>query len=122
HPMIGSMEEAGGRLEAVHSMFRTEANEFVSTGTYADPTLRLEPLTAYDWSWTVAGMVSALLDAGLRIDRLRELPGSGGKCYPGLTLDPEGWWRLPGDPLPLLVACRAVKRPPEQVGRSRVRD
>ena len=109
HPMIGSMEEAGGRLEAVHSMFRTEANEFVSTGTYADPTLRLEPLTAYDWSWTVAGMVSALLDAGLRIDRLRELPVSGWKCYPSMTLDPEGWWRLPGDPLPLLVACRAVK-------------
>lgn len=109
HPIIGSIEEVEGRLEAVQSMFRTEANEFVSTGTYADPTVLLEPLAAYDWSWTVAGMVSALLDAGLRIERLRELPVSGWRRYPSMTLDREGWWRLPGDPLPLLVACRATK-------------
>ena len=54
-------------------------------------------------------MVSALLDAGLIIERLRELPVSAWQCFPSMTIDSEGWWRLPGDPLPLLVACRAGK-------------
>jgi hypothetical protein len=26
-----------------------------------------------------------------------------------MVQDAEGWWRLPNDPLPLLVACRALK-------------
>lgn len=109
HPITGSVEEVDGRLEAAHSVFRTEASEFVSTGTYADPAVRLEPIAAYEWSWTVAGMVSALLDAGLIIERLRELPVSAWQRFPSMTIDSEGWWRLPGDPLPLLIACRAGK-------------
>jgi hypothetical protein len=54
-------------------------------------------------------MVSALIDAGLRVERLRELPLDTWRRFPSMTRDEGGWWRLPDDPLPLLVACRAVK-------------
>jgi hypothetical protein len=43
------------------------------------------------------------------VERLRELPVGSWQRFPSMTLDDHGWWRLAGDPLPLLVACRAVK-------------
>ena len=109
HPIALCFEEEAGRLELRHPLFQREPFEVESTGTYADPDITLPAATSYQWSWTVAGMTSALIDGGLRVERLRELPLGSWRRFPGMRRDDEGWWRLPGDPLPLLVACRAVK-------------
>jgi SAM-dependent methyltransferase len=109
HPMAACFEEVDGRMDVAHPLFQREPFEVVSTGTYADAGAVLPAVRNYQWSWTVAGMVSALIDAGLRVERLRELPVDCWQRFPSMTLDERGWWRLPGDPLPLLVACRAVK-------------
>jgi SAM-dependent methyltransferase len=109
HPIAESMEEVGGRLELAYPMFQREPFETDGTQTYADLRLRLPASPNYQWSWSVAGMVSALIDAGLRIERLKELPILTWQRFPSMTRDAGGWWRLPTDPLPLLVACRAVK-------------
>lgn len=109
HPFATCFAEVDGRLELTHPLFSTEPFEEDSTETYAEPGLALPPHRSYQWSWTVGGMVSALIGAGLRVERLRELPLGAWRRFPSMTRDADGWWRLPGDPLPLLVACRAVK-------------
>jgi SAM-dependent methyltransferase len=109
HPVAACFREVNGRLDLKDPLFQREPFEVVSTRTYADTETEMPPRTNYQWSWTVGGMVSALIDAGLRVERLRELPIDTWRRFHSMTLDDEGWWRLPGDPLPLLVACRAVK-------------
>ncbi len=109
HPITCCFEEVDGSLELAHPLFQREPFELVTTTTYADTSAALPPSPNFQWSWTVAGMVSALIDAGLRVELLRELPLAEWQRFPSMTLDEQGWWRLPRDPLPLLVACRAVK-------------
>jgi SAM-dependent methyltransferase len=109
HPIATCFEEVDGRLELTHPLFSSEPYEEESTETYAEPGRSLPPRRNYQWAWTVGGMVGALIDAGLRIERLRELPLSEWRRFPSMTRDADGWWRMPNDPLPLLVACRACK-------------
>jgi len=53
--------------------------------------------------------VNALADAGLRIDHLAELPVDLRQRHPTMTLSPDGFYHLPGDPIPLLLTCTATK-------------
>jgi hypothetical protein len=50
-----------------------------------------------------------LINAGLRIERLRELPVDVRQRVPSMVQSDDGFWRLPGDPLPLMVACVATR-------------
>lgn len=109
HPVAECFEEVDGRLELTYPLFQRESFDIVTTGTYADASARLTPRENHQWAWTVAGMVSSLIGAGLRVEELRELPLSHWQRFASMTRDAEGWWRLPRDPLPLIVACRAVK-------------
>ncbi len=109
HPVAACFEEVDGRLELTYSPFQREPSEWMATDTYADRSVAMDPSPMYEWSWTVSGMVSALIGAGLRVEGLRELPVSSWQRFPAMVQDAEGWWRLPDDPLPLLVACRALK-------------
>jgi SAM-dependent methyltransferase len=109
HPLAACVDVVDGSLHLARPFFSSEPVETTATSTYADPDAVLAPQVNYQWSWTVAGMVSALIDAGLRVDRLRELPLGSWQRFPGMRLDEQGWWRLPEDPIPLLVACRARK-------------
>jgi len=109
HPLAGCVEEVDGRFEVRHPLLGGEPFELHTTGTYADLTIELPSRVNYQWSWPVATVVSSLIDAGLRVERLRELPVDSWQRFPSMTRDGDGWWRLPGDPLPLTVACRAVK-------------
>jgi SAM-dependent methyltransferase len=110
HPIAACFEEVEGRLELTYPMFRREPFEMLATETYADPAVELPATRNYQWSWSVGDVAGSLIDAGLRIERLRELPYSDFRRFPSMTGDADGWWRLPDDPLPLLLVCRAVKR------------
>jgi SAM-dependent methyltransferase len=109
HPVAECFEEVDGRLVLTYPLFQRESFDTVDTTTYADPAARLAPRPNHQWSWPVASTVSSLIGAGLRIEDLRELPVSHWRRFASMTLDAGGWWRLAGDPLPLIVACRAVK-------------
>jgi len=109
HPYASGFAEVDGRLELRYSLFQREPFELVTSTTYAGDEVLPAARANFQWTWTVSGMVSGLVDAGLRVERLRELPVETWRRFPSMTLDQDGWWRLPGDPLPLLVACRAVK-------------
>lgn len=109
HPIALCFEQVNARLDLAHPLFRQEPFEVVATATYADPSVELPPSRNYQWSWSVGDMVTALIDARLRVERLRELPISSWQRFSSMTRGPDGWWRLPDDPIPLLVVCRAVK-------------
>ncbi|HYW26670.1 MAG TPA: class I SAM-dependent methyltransferase [Terriglobales bacterium] len=109
HPIAACFTEDEGRLELRCSLFQEVPFEYLTRTTYAGDEVLPQARQNFQWSWTVSGMVTALIDAGLRVDRLRELPIMTWRRFPSMTRDDDGWWRLPGDPLPLLVACCAVK-------------
>ncbi len=76
-------------------------------GSYVD---RGDPITqnVYLWGHTMADMVNAVCDAGLRLEFLHEFPYS---TYPGreyFEQGPDRMWRIPGDvELPLSFSMRA---------------
>src|ERR1700694_3447780 len=76
--------------------------------TYADG-LALPPHHEHNWLWPISKTVTALSSAGLRIERLRELPVDVRHRLPSMVHGDDGYWRLPGDPLPLLFTCVATR-------------
>ncbi len=56
-------------------------------------------------------MVSALIQAGLRIESLSEFPLAHYQQFPCLVRGDDGWWRWPSpdNTLPMLFAVTATK-------------
>lgn len=108
HPNWGFIDEVDGKLQIADSVFRPDPWETEAVATYADGAA-LPPHPEYNWPWTVGGLVTALINAGLRIERLRELPIDVRRRVPSMVRSDDGYWRLPGDPLPLMVTCTATR-------------
>jgi ubiquinone/menaquinone biosynthesis C-methylase UbiE len=108
HPNWGFIDEVDGKIEVTDSIFRSDPWETETVETYTDGPA-LAPHTEYNWPWTVGRLVTALINAGLRIERLRELPVDVRQRVPSMVQSDDGFWRLPGDPLPLMVACVATR-------------
>ncbi len=75
---------------------------------YADPGyLVKEP--SYEWQWSLSDILNALLDAGLRIEFLREHDRLHYPALPGMIQEGR-WWRLPPEThgcLPLAFSLKA---------------
>jgi len=108
HPNWGFIDEVDGRIEVTGSVFRSSPWETETVETYTDGAA-LPPHPEYNWPWTVGRLVTVLISAGLRIERLRELPVDLRQRVPSMLLADDGFWHLPGDPLPLMVACVASR-------------
>ena len=108
HPAISLVEDVAGRLEVTGSIVDLGPFERETVRTYADD-LALPPHREYTWYWPLGHVVTALCDAGLRIERLRELPVDVRQRLPSMVRGEDGYWRLPGDPLPLLFTCVATR-------------
>jgi SAM-dependent methyltransferase len=108
HPNWGFIDEVDGKLEVTDSIFRTDPWETETVETYTDGPA-LPPHPEYNWPWTVGRLVTVLINAGLRIERLRELPIDIRQRVPSMMRSDDGFWRLPGDPMPLLVSCVATR-------------
>lgn len=69
------------------------------------------PDVEYVWGHTMGDLITALADAGLRVDFLHERPFVGWRLLPFMERDPDGWWRLPGTlpAMPLSFSLRASK-------------
>lgn len=78
-------------------------------GAAADEAFR-NPHPTYEFVWGLGDVVQAVVDAGLRMDTLREWPYSNGwKPFDEMVMDPGRRWRLPdGVPaLPLMFGLVA---------------
>jgi SAM-dependent methyltransferase len=108
HPFIYLFDEVAGELKLTGSLFDSGPYETETDVTYAGG-LELPAHPEHNWFWPVSKTVTALTAAGLRIERLRELPVDVRQRLPSMVQGDDGYWRLPGDPLPLLFTCVATR-------------
>jgi SAM-dependent methyltransferase len=85
--------------------------EVPTQGSYADRSASVETPTEFGWDHSLGEIVTALIDAGLRLERLTEYPFLNWS-QPYLVPDGEGRYRLPPDSpgeLPLMFSVLARK-------------
>ncbi|MCT2583043.1 class I SAM-dependent methyltransferase [Actinophytocola sp. S1-96] len=87
------------------------AEERDATRTYTDGPALTESTVAYEWRHEVGEVVTALVGAGLRVERVREDPRLPWPRWPSMVRDADGWFALPESAprIPLLYAVLAVK-------------
>lgn len=110
HPIINLFDVIDGELRLTRSLFRSRLLCHEMTTSYADRLADEVPVprhTLHGWRWTVSELVNALVDAGLTIERLREVPIDARQRHSVMVPDGDHCWRIPGDPLPLSLTCVA---------------
>jgi SAM-dependent methyltransferase len=114
HPILWSMDE---RLESdLHLRFpyfeRSEPLEWDSDESYVETSRPLTATRTYEWNHSIGEIVTALIDAGLRLDLLVEHDSVPWLALPGQMVQrPDGEWaldRLAGV-APLSYTLRATK-------------
>jgi SAM-dependent methyltransferase len=115
HPVLQAFESEGvapGELRLAYPYWEhAEPLTFEVKGSYADPDAGVGEHTEHGWDHGLGEIVTALIDAGLRIETLVEHPFVEWKID-FLVEDDEGRWRLPADAggeLPLMFSLRATK-------------
>ncbi|WP_204600528.1 class I SAM-dependent methyltransferase [Cohnella boryungensis] len=112
HPVADRYEADEGVLRPCYSYFEDKALRFESDTTYASDGTEppLNHKVTYEWQHPMGKIVTALIEAGLRIVHLHEFPYCMYEKYPGcMVRDEDGWWRLRDEPaLPLLFSIKAV--------------
>ena len=69
------------------------------------------PSPSYEWRHSMAEILNALLDAGLRLQFLHEFPFSNYRALPGMARCRDGWWRLPerNASIPQMFSLKATR-------------
>jgi len=82
-----------------------------SEGTYADRSAAVQHKTSFEWTYTLADVLNALIGAGLRLEFVHEFPYCVCPLLPGMTQREDGWWHLRGQThsLPFLFSVKATK-------------
>ncbi|HET7472692.1 MAG TPA: class I SAM-dependent methyltransferase [Candidatus Limnocylindrales bacterium] len=115
HPVAQAFENEGvrpGELRLTYPYWEHEAPlTFAVQGSYADPTAEVAAAHEHGWDHGLGEIVTALIDAGLRIETVREYPFCEWKLD-FLEERDDGTWRLPGEldgRLPLFFSILATK-------------
>lgn len=96
HPMWNAFEEVDeGELRPLYSYFHTaEPVRWEADGDYADDTYMHES-ASYEWTWSLSDILSALLEAGLRLESFNEYDRLFYKQFSGMEPCTEQWYHLP---------------------------
>lgn len=109
HPILEVFDEPEGDLR--RSYFPTpEPTLWHSDGSYGAPNAEIS-LASYQWAHPLGEVVTALVQAGLRIEYLHEFPYSLFDCFPYLEEHAPGRYGLKGRPntIPLVFSLRATR-------------
>jgi ubiquinone/menaquinone biosynthesis C-methylase UbiE len=114
HPILGAFEEVDGELRLRSELFTSGPHENEVTITYGDEyedARKIDAYKQYSWPWTISRVITTLIQAGLRIETFTEVPVDCRQRVSSMVRDEqdEGFWRLPGDPIPLSWTCSARK-------------
>jgi 2-polyprenyl-3-methyl-5-hydroxy-6-metoxy-1,4-benzoquinol methylase len=112
HPIITLFTEVDGEVRLTYSLFQDSPQSREMTTSYSDrhaEQVQVPKHTLHSWPWNVGSLVTALINAGLTIERLREVPIDARQRLPMMVKDGDRRWRLPNDPLPLTLICVASK-------------
>lgn len=107
HPLLGMLDDAGDRIQ--YPYFHSgEPLELTAEGSYADRESGFRH-PGYEWTHSLADVVGALLERGLRLEFLHEFPYVLHPCYPFLVESEPGRYVLREHPgmVPLLFSIRA---------------
>lgn len=117
HPLANAIDDSGPspRKDALLLRYpclsQTEPMQWTQAVDYADEETTIENATIYDWNHDLGTVVTALCDAGLRIEFLREHPVIAWRAFPELVARDRYYFELPeGFPrMPLSFSIRAHK-------------
>ena len=108
HPAVWMFNNAF--TEVAYSYFNREVIEETEMATYADGTAEIN-LKSHGWNHAIGETMTALLDAGLRIERFEELDGSPHDCFQKTVKGADGLYRIAGleGKLPMVYAVVASR-------------
>ena len=113
HPIAWVFDDRADRLRLKYPYFpRAEPLVLPVQGTYADPEADTQAKVEYGWTFSMGSVVTALADAGLTIEFLRERPSAPAQVLALYVQREDGRWYLPDDvegELPLSFSLRARK-------------
>ena len=114
HPVCGIFEQRDSAADfVVRRPYFTpkEPLRIEEEGSYADNDARLEYRVTYSWPHSLGEVVTALIDAGLRIDFLHEFPFTAEEFFPSCVASPDGSFHLAqhNGSIPLLYSIKATK-------------
>lgn len=114
HPIVSVFDDAEhvADLQPTHSyFFMPQPTEWEVEGSYAVSDVPMQHTRAFEWNHSLSEVVMALIDAGLRIDFLREFSFCAERALPCLEEGIDGWWRLRSKDgsLPLMFSLRATR-------------
>jgi SAM-dependent methyltransferase len=109
HPFIETLDD--DRLEVVEPYFRPEGHRWETAGSYVDEGAPTAHNATWEWTHPIGEVVSAVIDAGLRLLFLHEHPMTLWRRFPFLERHGDGTYHLPAElpSLPLLYSFSAVK-------------
>lgn len=110
HPVLLTLEAtAGGETRPYYSYFREELYFTGNEPSYAGDDHIASP--NYEWQHSLGKIVTAVADAGLRIEFLHEFPYCSYQALPTMVQGEDGWWRFPvnNDSIPQMFSIRASK-------------
>jgi hypothetical protein len=94
-----------------YSYFEKEVLKFDVQGSYADQSANCAVDTEYNWPYTLGGVITALLQAGLTLEFVHEFPFTVYQQLPYLRQVDEHYWRQPESQpqMPLMFSIKAQK-------------
>lgn len=107
HPMVSAVVVDGRTL--CQDVFGAAYRRWEATeGTYAAPGAQMANTVAYERAYSLAEVVSSVLDAGLHLELFHE-QGYTNAPWPWCVKGEDGWYRLPDDwpKFPLTFSLRA---------------
>jgi len=114
HPMGGVFDDGPQATDLVVNYPYFPTGEPIRTeddGTYADREATVENRLVYSWPHPTSEVISALIDAGLRIEFFHEFPFTTEPLWPFTETKPDGTVRLTKHEgsVPLLYSVKATK-------------
>lgn len=95
---VGHAHDAG-RFEIGHDYLAGGVLRRESTHTYTDGPALAGDTDFFEWMHGLDDVVNAVVAAGLRVERLREVPELPWRRWSRMTRTADGWWRMPaGEP------------------------
>jgi SAM-dependent methyltransferase len=114
HPIVSIFDDAPGvtDLRVLYPYFQAEEPlRWDDDGTYADMTAKLQHRTTYEWPHPTSEVLTALIDAGLRIEFFHEFPITCHEQLPIMEPIDDKMSRLSkhDGSLPLMYSIKATK-------------
>ena len=114
HPVAGIFDDDPSviDLHVRYPYFKLELPlRFDQAGTYADMTAQIEHRVTYEWTHPVSEVLTALIDAGLRIELFHEFPLTPWQFIPFMEAVDDSTFRLTKHhgSIPLVYSIKATK-------------